>query len=53
MIALDTDELVRFLVADDAEQHRQVVAFIAGWWMRCAYPPSVTVFELLLNRVGD
>jgi predicted nucleic-acid-binding protein len=28
MIALDTNVLVRFLVADDAEQHRQVVAFI-------------------------
>jgi predicted nucleic-acid-binding protein len=26
MIALDTNVLVRFLVADDAEQHRQVVA---------------------------
>ncbi len=28
MIALDTNVLVRFLIADDAEQHRQVVAFI-------------------------
>jgi predicted nucleic-acid-binding protein len=28
MVALDTNALVRFLVADDAEQHRQVVAFI-------------------------
>lgn len=28
MIALDTNVLVRFLVADDAEQHRQAVAFV-------------------------
>lgn len=28
MIALDTNVLVRFLVADDAHQHRQTVAFI-------------------------
>ncbi len=28
MIALDTNVLVRFLVADDAEQHRRALAFI-------------------------
>jgi predicted nucleic-acid-binding protein len=47
MIALDTNVLVRFLVDDDAEQHRQVVSFIGRALAResILLVPSIVLVE--------